>query len=84
MPDFESLAKTIRECFHEYGIHSITLQPEAYTRQEVPSPAVAKSCTGIDVKKNAEGGKQRTSIESTLNRCTSGCGSFCLDLTCCR
>ncbi|KAJ5809479.1 uncharacterized protein N7503_001697 [Penicillium pulvis] len=84
MPDFESLARTIRECFHEYGIHSITLQPEAYTRQEGPSPAVAESCTGIDVKKNAQGRKQRTSLESTLNRCTSGCGSFCLELTCCR
>ncbi|KAJ6008092.1 hypothetical protein N7540_012068 [Penicillium herquei] len=33
MPNFESLAQTIRECFHEYGIHSITLQPEPYTQE---------------------------------------------------
>ncbi|KAJ5655847.1 hypothetical protein N7507_007797 [Penicillium longicatenatum] len=84
MLDFESLAKTIRECFHEYGIHSITLQPEAYTRQETPSPAAAESCTGVDTKKDVESGKKRFSIESISNRCTSGCGSFCLELSCCR
>ncbi|KAJ5934426.1 cation efflux protein [Penicillium verhagenii] len=84
MTDFESLAKTIRECFHEYGIHSITLQPEAYTRQEEPRPVTAGRCTGADSKKDGEDGKRRTSIESALNRCTSGCGSFCVELTCCR
>lgn len=26
--DFNKLARTINECFHAYGIHSITLQPE--------------------------------------------------------
>ncbi|KAJ5653694.1 hypothetical protein N7490_000697 [Penicillium lividum] len=83
MPDFESLAKTIRECFHEYGIHSITLQPEAYTRHD-PSPVTTGSYTGVDVKGNGEYGKKRMSIESALNQCTSGCGSFCLELTCCR
>ncbi|KAJ5929198.1 cation efflux protein [Penicillium verhagenii] len=84
MTDFESLAKTIRECFHEYGIHSITLQPEAYTRQEEPRPVTDGSCTGADFKKDGEDGKRRTSIESALNRCTSSCGSFCVELTCCR
>lgn len=82
MPDFEFLAKTIRECFHEYGIHSITLQPEIYTPQKDSTSAAAGDCTKIKVKKDAEGGKKRTSIESS--RCTSGCGSFCLELTCCR
>lgn len=83
MSDFESLAKTIRECFHEYGIHSITLQPEASTRQE-DSNLTAAGSTGVDLQKNAEGGKKRTSVESPSGRCASGCGSFCLELTCCR
>lgn len=28
MPEFLKIAKTMNECFHEYGIHSVTLQPE--------------------------------------------------------
>ena len=28
LSDFQKLAKTVTECFHAYGIHGVTLQPE--------------------------------------------------------
>lgn len=81
MTDFEGLAQTIRECFHAYGIHSITLQPEPYIRHENKDSVTAES-TGVEVSQQGEA-KKRQTLESALNTCKSGCGSFCLEFTCC-
>ncbi|KAJ5701822.1 hypothetical protein N7488_009370 [Penicillium malachiteum] len=85
MPNFENLAQTIRECFHEYGIHSITLQPESYTQETKNTTSVsAGSSTAVDMASvSGENFKKRQSLESALNQCKSGCGSFCLEFTCC-
>ncbi|KAJ5721012.1 uncharacterized protein N7483_008946 [Penicillium malachiteum] len=86
MPNFESLAQTIRECFHEYGIHSITLQPESYTQETKNTTSVSVgSSTGVDMAGvTGDNFKKRQSLESALNQCKSGCGSFCLEFTCCQ
>ncbi|OKO95528.1 Cobalt uptake protein COT1 [Penicillium subrubescens] len=46
--DFDSLAKTIRECFHAYGIHSVTLQPEIHTSRQVSTVGQATHSSGVD------------------------------------
>lgn len=33
---FQALAKTVMECFHAYGIHGVTLQPELALRATAP------------------------------------------------
>ncbi|EPS28802.1 hypothetical protein PDE_03748 [Penicillium oxalicum 114-2] len=45
--DFDNLAVTIRECFHAYGIHSVTLQPEIHmaSRRRVSSTASGSART---------------------------------------
>ncbi|KAJ5133475.1 cation efflux protein [Penicillium atrosanguineum] len=69
MLDFDGLAKTIRECFHAYGIHSLTLQPE------IP----AKRISGADIQGGARRRKRQSSEE-----CEFVCGSLCQGLACCQ
>ncbi|KAI0390376.1 cation efflux protein [Xylariaceae sp. FL0594] len=44
--EFMDLAKTVSECLHEYGVHSVTLQPEytvqASTRTEPDTPTAIR------------------------------------------
>ncbi|KAJ4165243.1 hypothetical protein LMH87_006881 [Akanthomyces muscarius] len=65
-------AKTILECFHAYGIHSVTLQPETAPLAKPPldSTAVASERPPI---KNKE-----------TRRCQQLCNSFCGAKRCCR
>ncbi|KAH8429389.1 cation diffusion facilitator family transporter [Aspergillus melleus] len=74
--NFSSLAKTINECFHAYGIHSVTLQPEVWSDQKgfVATPA--------------GNGTDTTSVQSVRpgvseRDCQLVCGKLCEDLLCC-
>ncbi|KAA8645030.1 cation diffusion facilitator family transporter [Aspergillus tanneri] len=40
--DFNMLAITVNECFHAYGIHSVTLQPEVSPREKTCAQASAE------------------------------------------
>ncbi|KAJ5368475.1 cation efflux protein [Penicillium cataractarum] len=84
--DFDSLAKTIRECFHAYGIHSVTLQPEIHTSRQVSTAGQSTHSSGVDtgIGEGESSAKRRQSLERAINQCKTGCGSLCLDLTCCR
>ncbi|GAD94947.1 endoplasmic reticulum mannosyl-oligosaccharide 1,2-alpha-mannosidase, putative [Paecilomyces variotii No. 5] len=67
MSSFLGLAKIINECFHAYGIHSTTLQPEL-----LDAPATVHSET--------EGSSLRRRPNT---RCQVICGTLCEELTCC-
>lgn len=71
--DFDGLAKTIRECFHAYGIHSLTLQPE------IPAQRIA---TETDTENR--GGARRRTRQSSQEQCKFACGSLCQGLACCQ
>jgi len=69
-------ARTINECLHAYGIHSLTLQPEI----AVSLPAQATAA-----------GDRKASLASTTRRrraeavgCQMLCGSLCENLMCCK
>ncbi|OAR00569.1 hypothetical protein LLEC1_00354 [Akanthomyces lecanii] len=66
-------AKTILECFHAYGIHSVTLQPEtAPPNLPMHNAAVVPESNPVKKKKKA-------------NRpCQLLCNSFCSEKRCCR
>ncbi|RWQ94244.1 putative cation diffusion facilitator family metal ion transporter [Paecilomyces variotii] len=64
---FLAMAKIINECFHAYGIHSATLQPEL-----VGSPET--------VQHEREGSSLR---QRPNTRCQINCGTLCAELTCC-
>ncbi|KAF7717302.1 Cation efflux family protein [Penicillium ucsense] len=88
--DFESVAVTIRECFHAYGIHSVTLQPEIHggRTDSGTEDAGLESGSGSGRSSGVEsvgGGEVRERMESEKGviGCKTGCGSVCLELTCC-
>ncbi|PLB50582.1 cation diffusion facilitator family metal ion transporter [Aspergillus steynii IBT 23096] len=69
---FLKLAKIINECFHAYGIHSATLQPE------IPGPGEV-IMLGQDAEK-----METVEIETKLpGKCQVVCGELCEALTCC-
>ena len=63
-------AKTITECLHSYGIHSITLQPELKQVNASDREIINASSDVIRRRVNA--------LE-----CNTGCGVVCEDMTCC-
>ncbi|KAJ5215874.1 cation efflux protein [Penicillium cinerascens] len=71
--DFDNLAKTIRECFHAYGIHSLTLQPEILAQRVT---------TRTDTEDR--GGARRRTRQSSEEQCKFACGSLCQGLACCQ
>ncbi|KAH3447692.1 hypothetical protein KXW39_003452 [Aspergillus fumigatus] len=86
--DFMDTAKIINECFHAYGIHSTTLQPE-HVR---PIPSDTRSIQGQETAGFiVDGGvKKRHVIDpnsgaspETLSTCLISCGSTCEWHTCC-
>ncbi|GFF40683.1 metal ion resistance protein/transporter (Zrc1), putative [Aspergillus udagawae] len=86
--DFMEKAKIINECFHAYGIHSTTLQPE-HVR---PIPSSNRSIQGQEnAELTVEGGvKKRHAVDpnsgcssETLQTCSINCGSACEEYTCC-
>lgn len=66
--DFIKLANTLNECFHSYGIHSATVQPEL----AVPDD------DGDDISAVAQGYSG-----AALMACQINCGSVCERWTCC-
>ncbi|OJJ84836.1 putative di-, tri-valent inorganic cation transporter [Aspergillus glaucus CBS 516.65] len=69
MPEFLKIAKTMNECFHEYGIHSVTLQPEITSH--------------IPVKEDQESEEMQYLRRKSLEKCQVVCSRVCEDLTCC-
>ncbi|KAL6249712.1 hypothetical protein RBB50_003567 [Rhinocladiella similis] len=73
MADFMNLASTIKECFHAYGVHSATLQPELL--------APTQRASGVESQPVGEGLRRRNGEDAS---CMLGCGAtLCEDLTCC-
>ncbi|KAF9885326.1 hypothetical protein FE257_013043 [Aspergillus nanangensis] len=66
---FVNLANVINECFHAYGIHSTTLQPE-----------LAASNIPIESARH-DNLRKRSNVTPS---CQITCGNLCEDLTCCR
>ncbi|KAK5806569.1 hypothetical protein VI817_000827 [Penicillium citrinum] len=81
--NFDGLSSTIRECFHAYGVHSVTIQPEVQSFQKVSSGDSTGKSTGREASDPEAKGKRRMSPEE-LQQCNVGCGNLCLDLTCCQ
>lgn len=81
--NFNGLSSTIRECFHAYGVHSVTIQPEVQSFQKVSSGDSTGKSTGREASDPEAKGKRRMSPEE-LQQCNVGCGNLCLDLTCCQ
>ncbi|CAG8169199.1 unnamed protein product [Penicillium olsonii] len=67
--DFNKLAKTVNECFHAYGIHSVTLQPEMLPGRKGNEKAKIAS---------------HTSGEGIETHCQLVCGKLCEYLSCCQ
>ncbi|KAE8131519.1 cation efflux family-domain-containing protein [Aspergillus pseudotamarii] len=71
MTNFAKTTKTINECFHAYGIHSATLQPETCPIAEV-------ICTEHESAETVQELRKRS-----LEKCQMMCGTLCEELTCC-
>ncbi|KAI9370643.1 cation efflux protein [Aspergillus egyptiacus] len=69
--DFAGLGMTIEECFHAYGIHSVTVQPEI----AIPLDAAL----GHDRGNVSE----MLSVEKYSGQCGSKCSTVCKELACC-
>ncbi|ATY62276.1 metal ion resistance transporter (Zrc1) [Cordyceps militaris] len=65
--DFDTLAKTAMECFHAYGIHSVTLQPEILR--------------GRTAAEQAEVGSHRDGSANLAKDCRLLCGRLCEELS---
>ncbi|KAL4784737.1 cation efflux protein [Aspergillus varians] len=83
--DFHKLAKTINECFHAYGVHSVTLQPETKSARRgsfrVSSPADETGSVTSEVSRN---GDQRQEERNSEEGCHLLCGELCIESSCCQ
>jgi zinc transporter 1 len=76
MANFMGLANTINECFHAYGVHSATLQPELL-------PLIQRA-SEVQPQVGDQGpqGLRRRNVDDVS--CMLGCrAALCEDLTCC-
>jgi len=69
---FADIARIINECFHAYGIHSATLQPEI---------AISNVDDDEEIQPLLEGQKEK--VASSTAVCQNTCGSLCEPLMCC-
>ncbi|KAE8397205.1 cation diffusion facilitator family metal ion transporter [Aspergillus pseudonomiae] len=69
--NFAKTTKTMNECFHAYGIHSATLQPEMCPLVEAISTEHESAETMQELRKRS------------LEKCQVLCGTLCEELTCC-
>ncbi|CAI7571055.1 unnamed protein product [Penicillium manginii] len=81
--DFKLLAKTINECFHAYGVHSVTLQPELVESGRSPASETLSNGT-VRVTVGQPGNEDGNNVEAHKIKCQLFCGSLCADLSCCR
>jgi len=74
---FMDKARTINECLHAYGIHSLTLQPEIAVAPQAQATAAGDKRTSL-----ASTTRNRRRIETA--GCQMLCGSLCENLMCCK
>ena len=72
MESFMSIAQTVNECLHEYGIHSTTLQPEFIS---VPREAFATPSSQPTLREVAQNG---------ISACVVGCEGYSAESLSCR
>ncbi|OJJ07556.1 hypothetical protein ASPVEDRAFT_142590 [Aspergillus versicolor CBS 583.65] len=77
--DFPALAKTVKECFHAYGIHSVTLQPETPVVQKGAVAAI----TGVEMERVEDRESHDQDDKYAGEKCHLLCGNMCTDLACC-
>ncbi|BCS28138.1 cation diffusion facilitator family transporter [Aspergillus puulaauensis] len=77
--DFPALATTVKECFHAYGIHSVTLQPETAVVQE--GAITVNPGGGMTRVEDSESHDQGDKYAG--EQCHLLCGKMCADLSCC-
>ena len=75
MKDFVDKAKIATECFHAYGIHSATLQPEFVTTMPI--------VTSKTQQMHGDDAERVKSSAFHLSPCQFSCGNLCESLTCC-
>ncbi|PYH97437.1 cation efflux protein [Aspergillus ellipticus CBS 707.79] len=71
VPSFLKLTKTINECFHAYGIHSTTLQPEMAHPGVITVGGQMAEAEELDLQ------------QGVSEKCQVVCGTLCEELTCC-
>ncbi|KAL5044484.1 hypothetical protein BDW71DRAFT_209285 [Aspergillus fruticulosus] len=69
---FSALSRTLQECFHAWGVHSVAIMPEIAT----PLTAAALAQDQGDISELGVS-------EKYLDQCQSQCSSFCKELACC-
>ena len=82
-------ARTIAQCFHAYGVHSVTLQPEFAGRHDCPVEGDYEEMAGTGEAgtvgrgsaDRSEGLRQR--VLSVGRGCRIVCGTGCGGLSCC-
>ncbi|KAL4993481.1 cation efflux protein [Aspergillus recurvatus] len=69
--EFSALSRTLQECFHAWGVHSVVIMPEIAT--PLTAAALAKD----------QGDTSELEVSKYLDQCQSQCSSFCQELACC-
>ncbi|KAE8154573.1 cation diffusion facilitator family metal ion transporter [Aspergillus avenaceus] len=81
--DFDQLARTVNECFHAYGIHSVTLQPEGLPSHRASSETLlAGRAVRVAIDRTMVGVTRRSDT-NTGRQCQLVCGELCEKLSCC-
>lgn len=75
---FTKQVKTMNECFHAYGIHSVTIQPELSLRRRLPG---IKDALTDHVAHNDGSATEASATSST--ECRMVCGTLCEKMSCC-
>lgn len=83
---YMQLAREVRRCLHEYGIHSSTIQPEfcldskhRHTSDTECSDTGHTGDTRSGTKKGSKKGSKATSVRSEPETCLLECGDECDD-----
>ncbi|KAL2838393.1 cation efflux protein [Aspergillus pseudodeflectus] len=71
--EFSKLVTTIQECFHAYGIHSVTVQPE------IAGPMNRLGLGYVQEQLEMNG----LAIQKDAGQCQSKCSAVCKELACC-
>ncbi|KAI4602491.1 hypothetical protein KJ359_009735 [Pestalotiopsis sp. 9143b] len=84
---FMENAKTVKECLHAYGVHSVTLQPEL-AQSTRPPTSHTDTAAGASIASTpaaalsiAASSLRRRRVDETA--CQMVCGNLCEGLTCC-
>ncbi|KAE8422834.1 cation efflux protein [Aspergillus pseudocaelatus] len=83
--DFGRIAQTINECFHAYGIHSATLQPELVsTGQDSTQAPLEGGTVRLTIGQSEQEGGRKSSPGGLITKCQLHCGTSYGGLSCCR